>query len=220
MRKFDYILFDLDGTVTDSGPGIMKAASIALESFGIKENDEKKLRLFVGPPLDKSFMERYNFSEEDAWKAIGAFRDYYNETGVYENSVYPGIEDLLKELKKNGYTIAIASSKPQNLIHIVLSHFHIEEYFDVIVGCELDGTRSDKAEVIKEVLRQLGELDASRDILSRTVMIGDRCYDVAGAHAFSLPCIGVLYGYGTREEMKEAGADYVAETPEDILKLV
>lgn len=235
MHKYRFLLFDLDGTITDSGPGIMKAAQIGLLRYNIEESDEQRLRLFVGPPLDQSFMERYGFSKEQAWEAIAAFREYYNEKGVFENSVYPGMEDLLEDLKDDGYIIAIASSKPQVLIHKVLGHFNLVSYFDVIVGCELDGTRSEKAEVIQEVLTQLSDIAVKRaricadaddtdslieEIKSSCVMIGDRCYDVKGAHSFGLPCIGVLYGYGTEDEMKEAGADYIAPTVEDLRNIL
>ena len=233
MDKYRFLLFDLDGTVTDSGPGIMKAAQIALSRYDIEETDEERLRLFVGPPLDKSFMERYGFSEEQAWEAIGHFREYYNKTGVFENSVYPGFENMLKELKEEGYVLAIASSKPIVLIHKVLDHFDIDKYFDVVVGCELDGTRSKKSEVIEEVFRQLGVLAVEDGLIEtadktlsenqrislvkeKSIMIGDRCYDVEGAHSFGMPCVGVLYGYGSREEMDEAGADFIAATVEDL----
>ena len=233
MHKYQYLLFDLDGTITDSGPGIMNAARRALLRYDIEETDLARLKLFVGPPLDKSFMERYGFSEEDAWKAIGYFREYYNDIGVFENSVYPGIEELLADLRDRGYLVAIASSKPQVMIHKVLNHFDIDKYFDVIVGCELDGTRSSKSEVVQEVLTQLGNLavekgfiDAEPDSVEQRIeavkkhgiMIGDRCYDVEGAHALGLPCIGILYGYGTREEMEKANADYILETVKDLEK--
>lgn len=231
MHKYQFLLFDLDGTVTDSGPGIMNAAQRALLAYNIEEADRERLRLFVGPPLDKSFMERYGFSEEDAWKAVAVFREYYNEIGIFENSVYPGIEEMLKSLKERGYVLAIASSKPQIMIHRVLEHFDIEKYFDVIVGCELDGTRSSKSEVVTEVLIQLSRLAAERnlvnphemgdtDIISQirmnAVMIGDRFYDVEGAHALGLPCIGILYGYGSRQEMEDAKADFIFETVKDL----
>ncbi len=235
MHKYRFLLFDLDGTITDSGPGIMNAAQRALLRYNIEEADKQRLRLFVGPPLDQSFMERYGFSKEQAWEAISVFREYYNVKGVFENSVYPGMEALLKDLKNTGYIIAIASSKPQVLIHKVLDHFDLVSYFDVIVGCELDGTRSEKAEVIQEVLNQLSGLAVKRDIISdkaytpdsliekvkaHCVMIGDRSYDVKGAHSFDLPCIGVLYGYGTKDEMEEAGADYIAPTVEDLRNIL
>ncbi len=222
MDKYRFLLFDLDGTVTDSGPGIMNAAQIALSRYNIEEADSERLRLFVGPPLDKSFMERYGFSEEQAWEAIGYFREYYNKTGIFENSVYPGMDNLLKELKEAGYVLAIASSKPIVLIHRVLGHFDIDKYFDVVVGCELDGTRSKKSEVIEEVIRQLSELALERglpEVKELSIMIGDRCYDVEGAHSFGMPCVGVLYGYGSREEMEEAGADYITETVETLGEL-
>ena len=235
MSKFSFVLFDLDGTITDSGPGIIKAAMLALEHFGIRENDEERKRLFVGPPLDRSFMDRYGLSKDQAWEAIGVFREYYNDKGVFENSVYPGMDALLKELKDNGLVLAIASSKPQPLIHKVLSHFELEKYFDVIVGCELDGTRSTKSEVVKEVLSRLSDIARKRnmldcsdadpeekvsEVIKKSVMVGDRFYDVEGSHAFEIPCIGVLYGYGTRKEMEDAHADYIAETVEDIGRII
>ena len=231
MHKYQFILFDLDGTVTDSGPGIMNAARRALLRYNIEDADPERLRLFVGPPLDKSFIERYGFSEEDAWKAIGYFREYYNDKGIFENSVYPGMEELLSGLKERGYTVAIASSKPQVMIHKVLGHFDIEKYFDVIVGCELDGTRSTKSEVVQEVLSQLATLavekglftekdtidtEPAESVKQHAIMIGDRCYDAEGAHALGLPCIGILYGYGSREEMEQAKADYILETVKDL----
>lgn len=228
MNNKKYILFDLDGTITDSGPGIMNAAQYALKSMGMEEKDPDRLRLFVGPPLDKSFMGRYGMDMEQALVAIAKFREYYNETGIFENSVYEGIEPLLATLKEKGYVLAIASSKPQVMIHIVLEHFSIKKYFDVIVGCELDGRRSDKKEVVEEVLRQLSEIPdqdgyvpvSKEDLISRSVMVGDRCYDVTGSHEFGLECIGILYGYGTREEMEKAGADYIADTAKDLEKLL
>lgn len=231
MHKYQFLLFDLDGTVTDSGPGIMNAARRALLRYNIEETDTERLGLFVGPPLDKSFIERYGFSEEDAWKAIGYFREYYNDKGIFENSVYPGIEELLIDLHAKGYIVAIASSKPQVMIHKVLDHFDIEDYFDVIVGCELDGTRSTKSEVVHEVLNRLSDLavkgglftkkdiqggDAIELVKQHAIMIGDRCYDVEGAHALGLPCIGILYGYGSRKEMEDAHADYILETVKDL----
>ncbi|MCR5671510.1 MAG: HAD hydrolase-like protein [Butyrivibrio sp.] len=228
MNNYKYLLFDLDGTVTDSGPGIMNAAAYALKSYGIVEKDPDRLRLFVGPPLDASFIERYSFSKEKAPEAIAKFREYYNVTGIFENSVYPGYEELLKELKDNGHILAIASSKPQVMIYRVLEHFDIQKYFDVIVGCELDGRRSQKSEVIDEVLKQLSELESKAsqspvtvsDIKKKAVMIGDREYDVKGARAFDLPCVGVTYGYGTRAELEAAGADYIADTTDDLKKIL
>ncbi len=218
MSKYKYILFDLDGTITESGPGIMNAAKYALKHFGIEETDLDKLRLFVGPPLDESFMNRYGFNKEKALEAIAKFREYYNVTGIFENSVYEGMPELLDNLKKSGHKIAIASSKPQVMVHRVLEHFNIKNYFDVIVGCELDGRRSQKEEVIEEVLSQLGF--KKDDSIADMVMVGDRCYDVTGAKEFNLPCIGVLYGYGTKKELEEAGAVATAATVTDLKKLL
>ena len=218
MKKYDYLLFDLDGTLTESGPGIMNAAKICLEHLGKIENDESMLKLFVGPPLDKSLMERYGYSKEQAWEGIRVFRSYYDKQGIFENSLYPGISDMLKQLKADGRKTAIASSKPQKQVHRVLEHFNIRQYFDVVVGCELDGTRSTKDEVIEEVLR-LFNLSKSEYMLN-VLMIGDRSYDVLGAAKFGIPCIGVAYGYGTKEELLDAGAVDIADTVKDLKDLL
>ncbi len=219
MKKYKYLMFDLDGTITESGPGIMNAAAIALKHFGIEEKDPERLSLFVGPPLDVSFMGRYGMSEEDSLEAIRVFREYYNVTGIFENSVYSGIVPMLKDLRERGYITAIASSKPQVMVKIVLDHFGITDLFDTFVGCELDGRRSKKSEVIEEVLRQFQAMDPdySKD---KVIMVGDRCYDIIGAHEQSLPCIGVSYGYGSRQELEEAGAEHIAATVEDLHKLL
>ncbi|MCR4834602.1 MAG: HAD hydrolase-like protein [Butyrivibrio sp.] len=218
MNKYKYILFDLDGTITESGPGIMNAAKYALKHYGIEENDISKLKLFVGPPLDVSFMDRYGFDKEKASEAIAKFREYYNVTGIFENSVYEGMKQLLESLRSSGYKIAIASSKPQVMVHRVLEHFDIQNYFDVIVGCELDGRRSKKEEVIEEVLDQFGFKKG--DDLSDMVMIGDRCYDMTGAVEFGMTGIGVLYGYGTRKELEESGATIIAATVDDLKNIL
>lgn len=221
MKRYKYILFDLDGTLTDSGPGIMNAARYALDSYGIKEPVEV-LRTFIGPPLDKTFMERYGFTREKAFEGIAKFREYYTDKGIYENSVYEGIPELLQRLKDDGRILAIASSKPLVQVHRVLSHFDIDKYFDVVMGCELDGTRSAKDEVIEEVLRQLTTVEDKENPLSvefikeNTIMIGDRSYDAVGAKKMGLPCIGVLYGYGNSKEFEDAGAEAIAETVNEL----
>ncbi|MCR4901686.1 MAG: HAD hydrolase-like protein [Butyrivibrio sp.] len=211
-----YVLFDLDGTLTKSGPGIMNAAKKALEHFGIEENDPDKLRKFVGPPLTESFGERYNMNTEEMMTAIAVFRKYYSSTGIYENSVFEGITDMLQSLKDKGLLLAIASSKPRPQIGIVVDHFHIRDYFDVIMGCELDGTRSQKKEVVEEVLKQFGELSGDSSVLEHSIMVGDRKYDVNGSRECDLECIGVTYGYGTRKELEEAGAAYVVDSVKEL----
>lgn len=201
-----YVLFDLDGTLTDSGLGITKAAQYALADQGINEPDISKLGFFVGPPLNLTFMEHYGMDEEHMRQAVRKFREYYNPTGVFENEIYDGIQDMLKACHGAGQKLAIASSKPQVLVHKVLQYFDIESYFTVIVGSELDGRRTDKKEVVEEALRLLM---ANAD---ETAMVGDRCYDISGALDHDLHAIGVTYGYGSYLELKNAGADVVFDT--------
>ncbi len=211
-----YVLFDLDGTLTESGPGIMNAAKIALNHFGIEENNVENLHKFVGPPLTESFGQRYGMNEADTQEAIAVFRKYYNVTGIYENSVFEGIQEMLQQLKSNGLLLSIASSKPRPMIDIVVDYFDIRKYFDVIVGCELDGTRSQKKEVVDEVIRLFGELSGDDVVLEHSIMVGDRMYDVNGARECGLECIGVTYGYGTRQELQEAGAAYIVDSVNEL----
>lgn len=211
-----YVLFDLDGTLTESGPGIMNAAKIALNHFGIEENNVENLHKFVGPPLTESFGQRYGMNEADTQEAIAVFRKYYNVTGIYENSVFEGVQEMLQQLKSNGLLLSIASSKPRPMIDIVVDHFDIRKYFDVIVGCELDGTRSQKKEVVDEVIRLFGELSGDGAVLEHSIMVGDRMYDVNGARECGLECIGVTYGYGTRQELQEAGAAYIVDSVNEL----
>lgn len=211
-----YVLFDLDGTLTESGPGIMNAAKIALNHFGIEENNVENLHKFVGPPLTESFGQRYGMNEADTQEAIAVFRKYYNVTGIYENSVFEGIQEMLQQLKSNGLLLSIASSKPRPMIDIVVDHFDIRKYFDVIVGCELDGTRSQKKEVVDEVIRLFGELSGDDAVLEHSIMVGDRMYDVNGARECGFECIGVTYGYGTRQELQEAGAAYIVDSVNEL----
>lgn len=206
------ILFDLDGTLTESGEGITKCVQYALSRFGIDEPDLEKLQCFVGPPLLESFMEYAGLSREDAEKAVEYYRERYNTTGIYENRLYPKIRELLELLKVNDKILGVASSKPEVYVRKILEYFRVDGYFRVLVGSELDGRRTGKAEVIEEALRRL-DLDWQRDSV---LMVGDREHDVKGARECGIQCIGVTYGYGTREELEKAGAVYIADSVEDL----
>ena len=201
------ILFDLDGTLTDSGPGIMRSVQYALEKMGRPVVDLQALRCFVGPPLKEQFMAYAGFDDGEALEAIRYYRERYMDKGMFENEVYPGIEDILKLLVDRGRILAVASSKPEVYVRQILDHFGLSGYFREIVGAELDG-RTSKSEVIEEALRRLGMSTHRQAVL----MVGDRDYDVIGAHHCGLQCIGVAYGYGSREELKKAGAAYVADS--------
>lgn len=206
------ILFDLDGTLTESGEGIMKSVQYALEKLGIAEDNLESLKCFVGPPLLESFMTFRGLDEEQAQKAVAYYRERYTKVGIFENSLYPMIPDLLEVLRINDKILGVASSKPEVFVKQILKHFEIDQYFQVIVGSELDGSRSKKAEVIEEALARL-HMQTERD---KVLMVGDKEQDVAGARSCGLQCVGVTYGYGTREELEKAGAVYIADTVEDL----
>lgn len=207
------ILFDLDGTITDSGEGIMKSVQYALEKIGKPEPELDKLRVFVGPPLYKEFMEYADIDEETAQQAVAYYRERYTPIGVYENSLYDGIQDMLEGLRARGYKLGIASSKPEYFVLVVLDHFKIRQYFDVVVGSELNGARTNKAEVVEEALRQLG----LEDHRNRVVMVGDKEHDVFGARKAGVECVAVSYGYGTMEELTKAEPLKIVGSPEELL---
>ena len=206
-----YLLFDLDGTLTNPQEGITKCVQHALRAFGIEEPDLEKLIPFIGPPLIQSFMEFYNMSEEDARKAVAVYRERFSTVGLFENFPYPGIADMLAELKAQGKILAVASSKPTVYVRRILEKFELAPYFDVIEGSNLDGTRVDKKEVIAEVLSQLDNPSAD-DLL----MIGDRKFDVIGAREMGFGCVGVRFGFAAPDELEQSGAVYIADTVRDL----
>ncbi|MDD6322792.1 MAG: HAD family hydrolase [Firmicutes bacterium] len=211
----DYILFDLDGTLTDPEEGITNSVAYALGRFGIPVENRKSLDVFIGPPLDDSFMEYYGFDREKALRAISVFREYFRDRGIFENVVYPGIPEMLDGLKKSGKTLILATSKPEVFAVRILDRFGLSQYFTVVTGSLLDNTRTDKHEVIEAALEKAGVTDRTR-----AVMVGDREHDIIGAKKSSLASVGVTYGYGSREELEKAGADIIAENADDLLTLL
>ena len=209
------ILFDLDGTLTDPAEGITNSVMYALKQYGIEENDRTKLYSFIGPPLVDSFMEKYGFSEEKAREATVYFREYFREKGIFENVPYDGMTECLAALKQRGRTLILATSKPEVFAKMILERFGFAPYFDYVFGASMDETRTRKDEVIAYALSGAGIEDPSD-----CVMVGDRKHDVLGAKANGMDAVGVLFGYGSREELTEAGARYIAETVEDILRFV
>lgn len=212
------ILFDLDGTLTASGEGITRSVQYALEKMGKPElgKNRKKLEIFVGPPLLEQFMNYGGFSEEEAAEAVKYYRERYSVTGIFENKPYPGVKELLEGLKEKGFVLAVASSKPDQMVKIVLKHFHLDTYFDVILGSDISRPRMTKAEVIMQVLEKMNCLDKRNQV----VMVGDRHYDVLGAKEAGLSCIGVTYGYGTKEELLKAGAVKTADSAWELGKFL
>ncbi len=200
-----YLLFDLDGTLTDPAEGITKSVCHALAAFGIKSEPQKELR-FIGPPLADSFVQFYGFTQAEADRAVAVYREYFAPTGIFENRLYDGIPHLLNLLCGKGYKLAVASSKPTVFVNQILAHFGIAGCFSEVVGSELDGRRTDKAEVITEVMRRMGFSPEDG------CMIGDRRHDIEGAHKAGMLAAGVTWGYGGREELQAAGADLIVDS--------
>lgn len=220
--RYDYVFFDLDGTIVDSEEGITRSVEYALNKFQIDVPDRKSLRCFIGPPLVESFMKFYGFDDEQAIKACGFYRERYRVKGVYENTVYEGIPDLLKRLSEKGVKIALATSKPEVFAKIVLEDMGVMEYFTYVAGAEMDDAdggrknyRTKKEDVISHALSEMGITDKSR-----VLMAGDRKHDIIGANLNGIDSVGVLYGFGSREEFEKEKATYIVEKPLDILGLL
>ncbi|HEL1613947.1 TPA: HAD family hydrolase [Streptococcus suis] len=211
---YQIILFDLDGTLTDSGQGILNSVAYALDQMGIEEPDLASLQRFIGPPLYESFARFYQLNPADTQAAVDAFRVYFKEKGMFENQLYEGVIPLLEALTEAGKTLAIATSKPEVFAKQILEYFDISHYFDVIAGASLDSSRINKTDVISYALAQLDYNPQT------TIMVGDREHDIQGAQANQLASIGVLYGYGTKQELEEAGATRIAQTVVDLKELL
>lgn len=208
-----YLLFDLDGTLTNPQEGITKCVQYALRAFGIDEPDLEKLVPFIGPPLIQSFMDFYGFSEQQAREAVAVYRERFGTIGLFENFPYPGIAEMLHQLQAQGKVLAVASSKPTVYVRRILEKFELAPYFQIIEGSNLDGTRVDKKEVIAAVLAQLGNPSADE-----LLMIGDRKFDVIGAKEMGFGCAGVRFGFAAPGELENSGAVYIAETVDDLTR--
>ena len=209
--QYTHIFFDLDGTLTDPGLGITNAVRYALERWGIRVDDRRALYPFIGPPLVDSFMRFYGFSAADARAAVDVYREYFAEKGIFENEVYPGIPELLSRLKKAGLKLVMATSKPEPFALRIAEHFGLAKYFDCVAGAAMDETRTQKWEVVEYALSRCGVTDRAA-----VLMVGDREHDVLGAARCGIRTLGVLYGYGSREELESAGAVAVADSVEAV----
>lgn len=205
MKHYQTILFDLDGTLTDSGPGIRNSVAYALRRLGCPVPEQEVLNKFIGPPLLDSFQRYCGLDLETARRGTQYYREYFRDRGIFENSVYPGIPALLADLKAAGRTVAVATSKPEVFARRILDHFGLAGYFDFVAGATMDETRLTKPAVLAYALEAMGLTDKAA-----AVMVGDREQDVLGARAVGLDCIGVLYGYGDRAEHEAAGAAAIA----------
>lgn len=212
---YQYILFDLDGTLTDPGIGITNSVIYALHRFDIEVSDQSALHKFIGPPLKDSFKMYYGFSDEQSNLAIQYYREYFKKQGMFENEVYDGIRDLLIELKAKEKSLLVATSKPEAFAIEILRHFDLCDYFDFVAGATMDDTRNKKADIIRYALNNCNIFNKST-----AIMVGDREHDIFGAKENGLDSIGVLFGYGTYDELKKAGATFIVETPMEVLKYV
>lgn len=214
-NKYTYLLMDLDGTVTDPMEGITRGVQYALASLGVDVQDRRLLCPFIGPPLKASFQEFYHLNEEDTTRAIAKYREYFSTQGIFENEMYEGMEAFLQTQQAAGKQLVLATSKPEPFALRILDYFQLTPYFTFVGGSSLDNGRTEKEEVIRYILDSLAISD-----LSSAIMIGDRKFDIEGAHANGLQAIGVLYGYGSREELERAGADYLAADLAELSRLV
>lgn len=212
ILNYKNILFDLDGTLTDPAKGITNSVAYALRYYGIEAADRSALCAFIGPPLAYSFNKYYGFDQKQCLEAIEIYREYFSVKGKFENSVYDGIIPMLQALRNRGFRLFIATSKPQKFALEIAEHFGFEKYFEAIRGIPMNGENMTKGQVINGVLQEFS-LDAAK-----TLMVGDRSYDVIGAKENGLNCAGVLYGYGSKSELKDSGADYIIESVHKLTK--
>ena len=206
------ILFDLDGTLTDSGEGIINCAILALEHFGLPIPSREEMRVFVGPPLHESFI-KHGVPADQADEAVRIYRSRYIPIGKFENTPYPGIREMLEALKAEGHKLYVATSKPEAMSVEILEHFDLAKYFDQICGATMDTSRSSKEAVIEYLLQQNGRAD-------NMIMVGDTKFDVIGAKAHGIPTIGISWGYGEVADMEEAGAVGIANSAEELLEML
>lgn len=216
MAIFDYLIFDFDGTVADTGEGILKSLQYSFVAMGDPEPELSDLKKFIGPPVFYSYTHFYGISEDRVDLYVKKYRERYREKGIYESKVYDGLKNLLVSLKEKNIKVGIASSKPENLIYSVSDYLGITDMFDVIVGVKSDNSKhSTKAGLIAQAMQELGAQDKNK-----VLMVGDRLFDIDGAHEAGVKCCGALWGYGDEEEFKEHNADFIVRLPEEIEKIV
>lgn len=213
---YNYVFFDLDGTLTQSEFGILNSVAFALEKLGIKVDNKESLKKFIGPPLAASFRDFFGMDEENIEKAIGYYRECYNGGEIFNAPLYDGIEETLKTLSDNGVKMFVVTSKPAHMAKKIIEHFDISKYFEDVVGPDLKDRSYSKKELVEAAINKTTDTPDLKDY----IMIGDRCFDIEGAVGNNIDSIGVLYGYGNKEEFEEAGATYIIEKPKNILEIV
>ena len=216
MRSYDYVIFDFDGTVTDTGEGILKSLQYSFEQMGHEVPDLSDLKKFIGPPIHYSYVNFYGIDESEVEQYIKKYRERYRKIGIYECFVYDGMLETLKPLRENGVKLGIASSKPIKLVYDVMEYLRLTEYFDAVVGTQFDDSNHPgKTDLVLQSMEKLGDKDKKR-----TLMVGDRFFDIDGAAGAGVDSVGVTYGYGSREEFMEHNATYIVDSPKDILNIV
>lgn len=216
MSNFDAVLFDFDGTVADTGEGVFLCVRYAIDAHGLEQPSDEDIRKFIGPPMIVSYHTLYpHLSDNEVQSLMQSYREKYAEVGLYKYKLYDGITELLKKLNENGIKTAVASSKPQEALQNIIKVSGIDKYFDCIVGADRNYTDSDKATIVEEAIKRTGVTDKSR-----VLMVGDRKYDIVGAHKAGIACAAVLFGYGSQEEFDEYRADYVVNSFKEVEKIV
>ena len=215
MKKYEFIAFDLDGTLTDPEEGLVKGFMYAFDRVGVKYDNPSDLRRYIGPPLHQEWKREYGFTEEETANAIAIFREYYDKIGWAENKIYDGIVEMLENLKKAGKTIVLATSKPENTARRIMALFGLDKYFDFMGGASTSSTRDKKWEVLEYSLGAVGATDKSRCIL-----VGDRKYDAEGADICGVDSMGVLWGHGEIDELRAAGFTYIVENTKEAEKIL
>ncbi len=209
-----YILFDLDGTISDNSEGIIRCIKYALAPRGI-ELPPETLQKFIGPPLVEAFMEYANLTKAEAEETVAKYRERYSKIGLFENTLYSGATEMLQKIKSSGKRVILATAKPIIFSEKIIEKFGLTQYFDTLVGADLKGGIHSKTDVIKEIIRRENITD-----INEAIMIGDRHHDIEGARHFGMESIGVTYGFGSEEELKTAGADYILTSPEEVAELI
>ncbi|WP_297022951.1 HAD hydrolase-like protein [uncultured Dialister sp.] len=227
MNHYKYLLFDLDGTLSESAPGIIKAVQYGLDAVGIHERDMKKLSTFIGPPLNVQMKKLYHMSDADIVTAVTKFRELYETEGIFDCRPYDGLDRLLPQAVETGYILAVASSKPEPFVKEIIGHFGFAPFFSTICGSDIGdelkkrAVASQKARIIRKAMGDLEERGyAHDDLWQNTVMIGDTAYDIEGAKENHLPSIGCTYGYGSREELTTAGADRIVSSVKELMTVL
>lgn len=216
MSNFDAVLFDFDGTVADTGEGVFLCVRYAIDAHGLEQPSDEEIRKFIGPPMIVSYHTLYpQLSDDEVQSLMQSYREKYAEVGLYKYKLYDGITELLKKLNENGIKTAVASSKPQEALENIIKVSGIDKYFDCIVGADRNYTDSDKATIVEKAIKRTGVTDKSR-----VLMVGDRKYDIVGAHKAGIACAAVLFGYGSQEEFNEYRSDYVVNSFKEVEKIV